>query len=294
MDQPSDDVSASDAVKVGKGSGLGLAGVWRSLVERAVGAMRVVMPDVGRQDLFEVAAVEDQEPIEALAADAADPALDVGVRAGCANGCPALAFLAAPSIGGKFWNKPLKNPNLGREETRATWRTPETEDIRRRGIAVNFKLVGWNPLLDGDRGKSRDRAFDPYINPPMNIPRGSNGDITLAGNCVYVGSFVGYQTALIVDVSKPHRPTVVGEVPGLPPGVGNGIEGIEASDDLLVIDQRGALGGLGFPIPTSAGLDPTFRGITIYDIGERGSNCRQPRLVARYAYRSNSGLPGDM
>jgi putative ABC transport system permease protein len=48
--------------------------------------MRVVMPVVGRQDLFEVAAVEDQKPIEALAAEAADPALDVGVRAGCANG----------------------------------------------------------------------------------------------------------------------------------------------------------------------------------------------------------------
>src|SRR5215218_7926525 len=86
----------------------------------------------------------------------------------------ALAFLAAPSIGGKLWNKPLKNPKLGREETRATWRTPETEDIPRRGIAVNFKLVGWNPLLDGDRGESRDRAFDPYIDPSMNIPRGSN------------------------------------------------------------------------------------------------------------------------
>jgi hypothetical protein len=35
--------------------------------------MRVVVVDVGRQDSFEVSAVEDQEPIEALAADAADP-----------------------------------------------------------------------------------------------------------------------------------------------------------------------------------------------------------------------------
>src|SRR5215216_2073244 len=205
----------------------------------------------------------------------------------------ALAFLAGPSIGGKLWNKPLKDPKLGREETRATVRTPETEDIPRRGIRVNFKLVGWNPLLDGDRGKVRDHAFDPYINPPMNIPRGSNGDITLAGNCVYVGSFVGYQTALIVDVSKPKKPKVVGEVPGLPAGVGNGIEGIEASDDLLVIDQRGALGGLGFPIPAGTGLAPTFRGITVYDIGNGGSRCRRPRLVAQYGYRSNSGLPGD-
>jgi hypothetical protein len=207
----------------------------------------------------------------------------------------ALAFLAAPSIGGndRDRNRPLKDPKPYRNETRATVRTPETEDIRRRGIKRNFRLVGWNPLLDSDRGESRDPAFDPYIDPAMKIPRGSNGDITLAGDCVYVGSFVGYHTTLIVDVSRPQRPTVVGEVPGLPPGVGNGIEGIEASDDLLVIDQRTALNGVGFPIPASTGLEETFRGITIYDIGEGGSNCRSPRLVARHAYPSNSGLPGD-
>jgi hypothetical protein len=60
VDQPSEDVSASDAVKVGERSGLGFAGVWRSLVEGAVGAMRVVVLDVGGQDSFEVAAVDDQ------------------------------------------------------------------------------------------------------------------------------------------------------------------------------------------------------------------------------------------
>ena len=85
----------------------------------------------------------------------------------------------------------------------------------------------------------------------------------------------------------------MGEVPGLPAGLGNGIEGIEASDDLLVIDQRTALGGPGFQIPASSGVEPGFRGITIYDIGRGGSDCRTPRLVTRYAYRSNSGLPGD-
>ena len=51
-------------------------------------AMRVVMVDVDRQDSFEVAAVEDQEPIEALTADAADPALHVRVRARRAYRCP--------------------------------------------------------------------------------------------------------------------------------------------------------------------------------------------------------------
>jgi hypothetical protein len=192
----------------------------------------------------------------------------------------------APATG-----RPEMHP--GNTEVPATQPTPETQDIPKHGIARNFELVGHNPLLDSDRGTSRDPAFDPYINPALGIPRGSNGDITAAGDCVYVGSFVGYQTVVIVDVSSPHKPTVVGEVPGLPPGVGHGIEGIEASDDLLVVDQRSALGGLGFPIPASTGLEPTFRGITIYDIGTAGSNCRHPRLVARYAYRSKSNLPGD-
>src|SRR5437879_6298646 len=122
----------------------------------------------------------------------------------------------------------------------------------------------------------------------MGVPRGSNGDITAAGDCVYVGSLIGYQPALIVDVSNPARPTVVGAVPDLVPVVGNGIEGSEASDDLLVIDQRRALGGLRFPVP--AGL-PTS-GIAIYDIGKGGSNRRQPRLVARFEYKSATGGAG--
>jgi hypothetical protein len=189
-----------------------------------------------------------------------------------------VAVTAAP--GGK-----APKPATPKKERPATFIMPEVEDIPRHGIAKNFELVGWNPLLDGDRGASRDPAFDPYVNPPMGIPRGSNGDITAAGDCVYVGSFIGYLTTVIVDVSQPHKPTVVGEVPGLPPGVGSGIEGIEASDDLLVIDQRNSLGGLGFPVP--AGMHA--RGITIYDIGRGGSNCRSPRLVARYEYQSATG-----
>jgi len=81
---------------------------------------------------------------------------------------------------------------------------PETEDIPPRGLAWNFRLMGHNPLLDSDQGTSN---FDPYINPPMGIPRGSNGDITAVGDCVYVGSLIGYQPALIVDVSNPARPS---------------------------------------------------------------------------------------
>jgi hypothetical protein len=60
-DQSSEDVSASDAVKVGEGSGRGFGEVWWSLVEGAVGAVTVEVVEVGREDSFEVAAGEDQE-----------------------------------------------------------------------------------------------------------------------------------------------------------------------------------------------------------------------------------------
>ncbi len=194
----------------------------------------------------------------------------------------------------------------GRNVESATRKTPEIEDIPPRGLAWNFRLVGHNPLLDSDQGSSN---FDPYINPPLGIPRGSNGDITAAGDCVYVGSFIGYQPALIVDVSNPFRPTVVGAVPDLVPGVGNGVEGIEASDDLPVIDQRRALGGLTFPVP--GGLPA--RGIAICDIGRLGvqsftdeepvdntaiqvvdlTGCPQlcdPKVVAKWSARTQYGL----
>jgi hypothetical protein len=42
--------------------------------------MSVVVPDVDAEDVFELAAADDQELIEAFAADGADPALDVRVR----------------------------------------------------------------------------------------------------------------------------------------------------------------------------------------------------------------------
>jgi hypothetical protein len=57
------------------------------LAEGAVGAVFVVMADVDREDSFEVAAVHDQEPVETLATDGADPAFDEGVRAGRAHWC---------------------------------------------------------------------------------------------------------------------------------------------------------------------------------------------------------------
>src|SRR6266542_2361140 len=52
----------------------------RPLTERPVRPVLVVTPDVGDEHVLEVAAAEDQQPVEALAADAADPALGMGAR----------------------------------------------------------------------------------------------------------------------------------------------------------------------------------------------------------------------
>jgi hypothetical protein len=48
-------------------------------VERAVGPLRVVVLDVDAQDAFEVAAVEDQQPVEALDARGSNEPLGDGV-----------------------------------------------------------------------------------------------------------------------------------------------------------------------------------------------------------------------
>jgi hypothetical protein len=60
--------------------------VGREQCESAVGALAVVVRDVGAQHLLEVAAAENQEPVETLGADGADEALGVGVRLRCASG----------------------------------------------------------------------------------------------------------------------------------------------------------------------------------------------------------------
>jgi hypothetical protein len=49
--------------------------------------MLVVMTDVDREDAFEVPSIDDQDPVETLAAYGADPPFDEGVRAGRAHGC---------------------------------------------------------------------------------------------------------------------------------------------------------------------------------------------------------------
>jgi hypothetical protein len=144
--------------------------------------------------------------------------------------------------------------------------TPSIEDIPENGTGENFELVGHNPLLDEHQ----------YVgDESLGIPRGSNGEITVAGDCVYVGSFTGNQPPLVVDVADPADPQVVGPVPDAVPGVANGIEGIRAEGGVLAIAHRSPHGQTFAEVPD--GL-PT-RGMSAWDISE---DDRQPELVARY------------
>lgn len=57
------------------------------LVQRAVGAMVVEMGHVLGEYRFEVAAVEDQYPVEQFSADGTDPSFGDRVRSGRSYGC---------------------------------------------------------------------------------------------------------------------------------------------------------------------------------------------------------------
>lgn len=152
--------------------------------------------------------------------------------------------------------------------------TPATEDSTENGTGENiedgtgenFELVGHAPILD-------DYSY--VADEPRGIPRGSNGEITAAGDCVYVGSFSGNQPPVIVDVSDPTEPQVVGPVPDAVPGVANGIEGIAANGGVLAIDHRDPHGETAVEVPD--GLPE--RGMSVWDISD---NCREPELVARF------------
>src|SRR5512133_1725112 len=57
--------------------------VWRFKSQRSVRTGLVVVPDVNPEDLFEVAAPDNEQPVQALGADRSDPALRVRVRPWC-------------------------------------------------------------------------------------------------------------------------------------------------------------------------------------------------------------------
>ena len=142
-------------------------------------------------------------------------------------------------------------------------RTPVVQ-IPAGGEMRNFTLVGQNPLID----------------PQMGIPRSMNGGIAAKDNCVYIGSNIGMQPDLVVDVSDPTNPTVVGPVPGWIQGKGNGIESLETVPDLNLLavsirvsmSQNGILEGYD-PPPADANV-----GMLVYDV----SDCRNPKVVGRW------------
>src|SRR6266545_2926862 len=80
VDQPAEQVTAAQAIEVDH------VGEWlpvaerRPLAECPVRAMLVEMPDVRGEHVVEVAAAEDQQSVEALVANAADPAFSVRSR----------------------------------------------------------------------------------------------------------------------------------------------------------------------------------------------------------------------
>ena len=56
--------------------------VWRLQQQRPVGTVAVVVLDVDSKDLLEVAASDDQQPVQTLGPDRPHPALGVRVRPG--------------------------------------------------------------------------------------------------------------------------------------------------------------------------------------------------------------------
>jgi hypothetical protein len=80
VDQPAEQVAAAQAIEVDRVGEWLLVAERRPLPECPVRPMLVEMPDVCDEHVVEVAAAEDQQPVEALAADAADPPF--GVRSG--------------------------------------------------------------------------------------------------------------------------------------------------------------------------------------------------------------------
>jgi hypothetical protein len=126
----------------------------------------------------------------------------------------------------------------------------------------NFEVVAHNPLVE-----SR-----------FNLPRGSNGGMAAIRDCVYVGSNIPYQPALIVDMKDMKKPAVVGEVPG----VAWKAMGVEAFDgiadlNLLVIPARGAdVAGSTTAAKRVAEADKNV-GLVVYDV----TDCRKPTIVAK-------------
>ena len=76
--------------------------LWRLLPKRPVRTVSVVMLDVDAEDLLEVAAADDQQPVQALRTDGAHPALRVGVRLGRSDGVTSTSPPSEPNTSSKL------------------------------------------------------------------------------------------------------------------------------------------------------------------------------------------------
>ena len=124
-------------------------------------------------------------------------------------------------------------------------RTP-IDKIPAGGEMKNFTLVATNPLIESK----------------FNLPRGSNGGMSAIRDCLYVGSNIANQPMLVLDMKDMTKPTVIGDVPGIP-GRSMGTESFQGVGDLnfmVVTARTGAVGKV-----TVAPADKTI-GMVVLDV----------------------------
>lgn len=155
------------------------------------------------------------------------------------------------------------------------------EPLQKLPQIENFEVVGHNPLP----------------NPGSSTARGRNGPIGIAGNCLYVGSRTGRRTGtgpafgntalppevLIVDISHPRKPTVVGALQTPMGSTSRELRTIADMNTLIVMNFRATGvegGGGGVPDAPNDGVVNNYQ---IYDI----SDCREPRLVSTTSFGTN-------
>jgi hypothetical protein len=96
VDQPAEQVAAAQAIEVDQVGEWLLVTERRPLPECRVRPMLVEMPDVCDEHVLEVAAAENQQPVEALAANASDRPF--GVRSGLRRAHGRLDQPARPGL----------------------------------------------------------------------------------------------------------------------------------------------------------------------------------------------------
>jgi len=184
----------------------------------------------------------------------------LSVLAGCKDSPPAASASAAPEPAPspqpvrQLVDTPFKKaprPIIGALRAPLD-KLPQVED---------FELVGHNPLP----------------NPGDTRPRGRNGPIDIAGDCLYVGNRIGRRTGtgpdfgtpalppeiLIVDIHDPSKPEVVGAVPTIPNATSRELRTIPDRNTLIVMNFR------------ETGPDSgAVNNYQVYDI----TDCRKPVL----------------